>query len=100
MASLATPIDKTPLAIVIQEELMRKISAMRGSPKYSRPIRYQSLYDLQGGSLDRTQKARIRKTVTDILKDWIKNGEIKAFKEMKKGQTLHGITIVLAETKK
>jgi len=100
MASLATPIDKTPLAIVIQEELMRKISAMRGSPKYSRTIRYQSLYDLQGGSLDRTQKARIRKTVTDILKDWIKNGEIKAFKEMKKGQTLHGITIVLAETKK
>lgn len=94
--SLNTPVNKDSDTIVIQGELMRRISAMRKSPTLSKTITYQHLYDCLGKDLTRKQKMSIRTNVRTILADWIVKDEITAYEEITRGKTIYAVKIKLS----
>lgn len=96
---LNTPINKNEENIILQGYLLRRIRTMKHS-KLSKNILYETVYKqlnieaASPGAL-RKKQTKIRNTVKDILDYWIKEKEIKGYKENKgKNNAIVSLTIL------
>ncbi|HWO77755.1 MAG TPA: hypothetical protein VNM69_17955 [Bacillus sp. (in: firmicutes)] len=95
---LNTPVNKNEETIILQGYLLRRIRTMKHS-KMSRNILYETIYkqlNVQAASASalRKKQTKIRNTVKEILDYWIKEKEIKGYKENKgKNNAIVSLTI-------
>lgn len=96
---LRTPVNKTGETIPLQSYLLRRISSMKYGNQ-SRSIVYETIYKhigVEGASEGaiRKKKSKVRDQIRTMLDYWKKEDYIKGYKENKKGNTLHSMTIEL-----
>lgn len=96
---LNTPGSNTEDYINTRGYLLERIAHMK-NPNMSKTIVYNSLYERikltaeNPGSL-RNKKAKIRKSVKEMLDYWKSENHIKAYRETKKGKEIYSVEITL-----
>ena len=94
-AMLNTPVNKTPEVIALQNVLLDHIGAI---PHISNHLLYSTIWEklhLQDNTpANEKRKEKMRAHIRKILAYWKKRGDIKDWKEVRQGNTLHHIEIV------
>lgn len=91
---LSLPVRQDENTIILTQYLLRQINAIKNN-SISNNILYESLYNEINTPKNRTQKKRDTDKIRSILTYWKSISFIKDYKENKKGQVYHSITIIV-----
>ena len=97
--------QNTPENAVLKNYLLQQIRIMQYSPKYSRTIRYDTVFDLleiqaESEAALRMKKKQIRDKIKICLDYWKAEGLITGYKENKKGKIFDSITLCIHTSRK
>lgn len=90
--------DKSGEMLLIKHFLLEHIQNMKSSPKLSRKLKYDTIFERTGYTLEeltRAQRYNKRKQIKKYLDFLISEGNIKGYSEYKSGQTIVGIQFKL-----
>jgi len=101
LSLLDTPLNKTNEVLILQDYLLRRISAMKNpKSKLDKTILYKTIFEQikieaeTDGAL-RKKKTKIRSQVRDMLDYWKEHNFIKNYTETKRGSGYYSINIFL-----